>query len=88
MTFIPIDLPNVSSPLVDSTSNPRMFVFPDLVSHCPYELRVNEELPRVIWESKAWMINGSNIGRSEKMLSSLHGLKGGGLLANLLSTHA
>jgi len=88
MTFIPVVPPKVSSPLVNTTSNPRMFVLPDLVSHCPYEPRVNEELPRAVWESKAWIINGSNIGRSEKMLNSLHGIKSGGLLANLLSTHA
>ena len=88
MTFIPVVPPRVSSPLVDPTSRPRMFVLPDLVSHCPYDWRVNEELPRAVWESKAWMINGSNVGRSEKTLNLLHGLKGGGLSANVLSTHA
>ena len=86
MTFIPVIPPKVSSPFVDVMPRPRMFVLPDLVSDCPYELRVNEELPRAIWESKAWMINGSNIGRSEKGLKFLHGLKGGGLSAVLLST--
>jgi len=80
--------PEVPSPSVNATSGPRMFVLPDLVSHCPYELRVNEELPRAAWESKAWMINGSNISRSENGLNFLHGLKGGGLSANLSSTYA
>ena len=56
---------------------------PDLVSHCMFDLRVHEELPRAVWECKAWMINGSNISRSEKTLNSLHGLKAGGLFANL-----
>ena len=74
--------------MVDAASRPREFVLPDLVSYCPFDLRVNEELPRAVWESKAWVINGSNLGRSEKMLTFLHGLKGGGLLTNLLSTYA
>ena len=52
---------------------------PDLFSHCTFDLRVHEELSRVVWESKAWVINGSNITRSEKSLNSLHGLKAGGL---------
>jgi len=57
-----------------------MFVMPDLVSHCTFDLRVHDELPRAVWECKAWMINGSNISRSEKALTSLHGLKAGGIL--------
>ena len=83
MSFIPVVPPKVSTPLVNTTSNPRMFVMPDLVSHCTFDLRVHEELPRAVWECKAWMINGSNISRSEKTLNSLHGLKAGGLFANL-----
>ena len=51
---------------------------PDLVSHCTFDLRVHEELPRAVWECKAWMIDGSNISRNEKTLNSLHGLKAGG----------
>ena len=79
MSFIPVAPPRVSSPLVDFTSNLRVFVMPDLVSHCTFDLRVHEEFPRAVWECKAWMINGSNISRSEKALNSLHGLKAGGL---------
>ena len=79
MPFIPVVPPKVSSPLVDPMSGPRMYVLPDLVSHCPYEMRLNEELPRAVWECKAWMIDGSNVGRSEKTLNALHGLKAGGL---------
>jgi len=82
MTFTPT-VPPVISSLVDATSHPRLFVMPDLVSHCTFDLRVHEELPRAVWECKAWMINGSNIARSEKSLNSLHGLKAGGLFANL-----
>ena len=78
MSFIPVIPPKLSSPLIDVASNPRMFVMPDLVSHCTFDLRIHEELPRAVWESKAWMINGSNIARSEKTLNSLHGLKAGG----------
>ena len=84
MSFIPVTPPKVYSPLVDSTSRSRTFVMPDLVSHCTFNLRVHEELPRAVWECKAWMINGSNISRSEKALSSLHGLKAGGLFTNPL----
>ena len=62
---------------------PQMFVIPDLVSHCAFDLRVHEELPRAVWECKAWMINGSNISRSEKALNSLHGLKAGGVFTIL-----
>ena len=65
---------------VHATPRPQTFVLPDLVSHSTFDLRVHEELPRAVWESKAWMINGSNIAHSEKSLNSLHGLKGGGLL--------
>ena len=78
MSFIPVAPPKVPSPL---GVRPRTFVLPDLVSHCTFDHRVHEELPRAIWESKAWMINGSNIGRSERSLNSLHGLKGGGTFA-------
>ena len=61
---------------------------PDLVSHCTFDLRIHEELPRVVWESKAWMINGSNIARSEEALNSLHGLKAGGQFTSLPSPYA
>jgi hypothetical protein len=83
MTSILIAPPSVS-PLVNSTSDPRVFVLPDLFSHCTLDLRVHEELPRVVWESKAWMINGSDISRNEKAFSSFHGLKAGGLYLHLL----
>ena len=83
MSFVPAAPPKVSSPLVDLTSSPRVFVMPDLVSHCTFDLRVHEELPRAVWECKAWMIDGSNISRSEKMLNSLHGLKAGGSFVSL-----
>jgi hypothetical protein len=83
MSSIPIASPNVSSPPVDSVSYPRMFVMPDLVSHCTFDLRVHEELSRAVWECKAWMIDGSNISHNEKRLNSLHGLKAGGLFPNL-----
>ena len=85
MSLAPVVPPMAPSPLVDVTSHPQTFVMPDLVSHCPFDLRVNEELPRAVWESKAWMINGSNIARSEKALNALHGIKAGGLFANLPS---
>lgn len=84
MSSIPAPPPKVSLPLANSTSRPRDFVIPDLISHCPFDLRVHAELPRVVWESKAWMINGSNISRKEKTLNSFHGLKGGGPYANQL----
>ena len=71
--------------MVDTTSRPQTFALPDLISHCTFDLRVHEELPRAVWESKAWMINGSNIARSDKSLNSLHGLKGGGTFARLPS---
>jgi len=83
MSFIPAVPPKVSPLPGDVASHPRMFVMPDLVSHCTFDLRVHDELPRAVWECKAWMINGSNISRSEKMLNSLHGLKAGGPFANL-----
>jgi len=86
MSFLPVVPPKVYSPLVDATSGPRMFVLPDLVSHCPFDLRVNEELPRAGWECREWMINGSNVGRSEKALIALHGLKAGGLFTESSST--
>ena len=79
MSFIPVVPPKVPFPLVDATSGPRMFVLPDLVSHCPFDFRMNEELPRASWECRDWMINGSNVSRSEKALNALHGLKAGGL---------
>ena len=88
MSFIPVIPPRVSSPSANTPSHPRMFVMPDLVSHCTFDLRVHEELPRAVWECKAWMINGSNIARSEKSLNSLHGLKAGGLFIELPSPHA
>lgn len=59
---------------------------PDLISHCTFDLRVHEESPRAVWEYKVWMINGSNVARSEKTLNSLHGLKAGGLSDDPLST--
>ena len=64
--------------MAETTPRPQTFVMPDLLSHCMFDPRVHEELPRAVWESKAWMINGSNIARREKMLNSLHGLKAGG----------
>ena len=88
MSFIPVAPPKVSPPSFDPASRPQTFVIPDLVSHCPFDLRVHEELPRVVWESKAWMITGSNISFNEKKLNSLHGLKAGGLLANPLPLFA
>ena len=60
---------------------------PDLVSHCTFDLRIHEELPRAVWESKAWMINGSNIAGSEEALNSLHGLKAGGLPIDISSPY-
>jgi len=78
MSFIPAAPPKVPPPLADVASHPRTFVMPDLVSHCTFDLRIHEELPRAVWECKAWIINGSNIARSEEALSSLHGLKAGG----------
>lgn len=71
--------------LVNPASRPQAFVIPDLISYCTLDLRVHEELPRAVWESKAWMINGSDISRNEKALSLFHGLKAGGLSAILLS---
>ena len=59
-------------------------MIPDLVSHCPFDLRVHEQLPRAVLESKTWMINGSNISCNEEALNTIHGLKGGGLYASLL----
>jgi hypothetical protein len=56
---------------------------PDLISYCMFDLRVHEELPRAVWESKSWMINGSNISRSEKTLNSFHGAKVGGPFPDL-----
>jgi len=88
MSFIPVAPPRVSTPLVSTTSHPRMFVMPNLVSHCTFDHRVHEELPRAVWECKTWMINGSNISRKEKTLNSLHGLKAGGPLSNLLLRYA
>lgn len=93
MVFIPVSPPKVSPPLVDSTTHPRMFVMPDLVSHCTFDLRVHEELPRAVWECKAWMISGSNVSRNEKTLNALHGLKAGGLfpsppLSSARSSHS
>lgn len=82
MAFIPAAPPKVS-PSDDSTTHPQMFVIPDLVSHCALDLRVHEEFPRAVWESKAWMINGSDISRNEKALNDFHGLKGGGLFGTL-----
>ena len=82
MSFIPVIPPKLSSPSVDVTPNPRMFVMPDLVSHCTFDLRIHEEIPRAVWETKAWMINGSNIALNEKTLNSLHGLKAGGQLVD------
>jgi hypothetical protein len=79
MSFIPIAPPKVTLPLVDSPTHPRMFVMPNLVSHCSFDLRVHEELSRAVWECKAWMISGSNVFRNEKTLNALHGLKAGGL---------
>ena len=61
---------------------------PDLVSHHTFDLRIHEELPRAVWECKAWMINGSNISRSEEALDYLHGLKAGGQFNNLPSPYA
>ena len=84
MSFIPTIPPTVSPLSVDATPNLQVFVMPDLVSHCTFNLRVHEELSRAVWESKAWMINRSNIARSEKKLNSLHGLKAGGPFPNLL----
>lgn len=78
MSFIPIVPPKAPFAVVDSTSDPQTFVIPDLVSYCALDLRVHEELPRAVWESKAWMINGSNISRNEEALNSFHGLKAGG----------
>ena len=61
---------------------------PDLVSHCTFDLRIHEESSRAIWECKAWIINGSNISRSEEALNSLHGLKAGGQFDNQPSPYA
>jgi len=79
MPFIPVAPPRVSTLTVSTTSHPRMFVMPDLVSHCTLDLRAHEESPRVVWECKTWMINGSNIFRKDKTLNLLHGLKAGEL---------
>lgn len=84
MTLIPIAPPRAPPASVDSTSHPHMFVIPDLISHCTLDLHVHEELPRAVWESKAWMINGSNISHNDKALNSFHGLKAGGLFSILL----
>ena len=78
MSFIPVAPPKISLPSAGLTSNPQVFMIPDLVSHCTLDLRVHEELPRAVWECKTWMIDGSNISRNEKKLNSLHGLKAGG----------
>jgi len=88
MSFVHVVPPKVSSPLVGVTPHPWVFVMPDVVSHCAFDLHIHEELPRVVRESKAWMINGSNIARSEKALISLRGLKAGGLPIDLYSPYA
>ena len=78
MSFTPVAPSRVSSAMAETTPHSQTFVMPDLISHCTLDPRVHEELPRAVWESKAWMINGSNSARSEKMLNSWHGLKAGG----------
>lgn len=82
MSFIPAAPPKDSPPSADHTSGPRTFVIPDLISYCALDLRVHEESPRAVWESKAWMLNGSSISRNENALNAFHGLKAGGPFSN------
>ena len=82
MSFIPAALSKDSPPSADHTSGPRTFVIPDLISYCALDLRVHEESPRAVWESKAWMLDGSSISRNENALNAFHGLKAGGPFSN------
>ncbi|TFK27829.1 terpene synthase [Coprinopsis marcescibilis] len=58
---------------------PTSFVLPDLVSDCPFPLRVNPNCNKAARESERWLLAGANLSppRTEKLM----GLKAGELTA-------
>ena len=62
-----------------SNPTPRTIIVPDFLAHCSFEYHVHEDIVKAVYESKAWMFGGSNIGHNEKATNALHGLKAAGL---------
>ena len=58
---------------------PTKLVFPDLISPCPFPLRMNPHCKRASASSKKWLLSGCRL--SKKKRAAFHGLKGGLLTA-------
>lgn len=56
------------------TANPKI-VFPDLITACPFPLRMNPQCKQAASTSEAWLMRGGNM--SEKKRKAYHGLKAG-----------
>ena len=58
---------------------PSDLIFPDLITPCPYPLRVNPQCQLASAESKQWLLRGCRL--KKKKRAAFHGLKGGLLTA-------
>ncbi|KAI1794414.1 terpenoid synthase [Ganoderma leucocontextum] len=58
---------------------PSDLIFPDLITPCPYPLRVNPQCQLASTESKQWLLRGCRL--KKKKRAAFHGLKGGLLTA-------
>ncbi|TBU21706.1 terpenoid synthase [Dichomitus squalens] len=62
-----------------SSYRPTSIIFPDLISPCPYPLRVNPHCQLASTESKRWLLQGCRL--KKKKRAAFHGLRGGLLTA-------
>lgn len=66
------------APSATSTS-PKFFILPDLVSHCDFTLRVSRHRKQVTVETKKWLFQGDNLVGEKR--NAFHGLNAGLLTA-------
>ncbi|KAK7461847.1 hypothetical protein VKT23_008277 [Stygiomarasmius scandens] len=62
-----------------ATQTSSYFVLPDLVSHCPYPLRINPHCSKIAYQSEQWLLAHAN--HTEKKRKAFLGLKAGELTA-------
>jgi hypothetical protein len=57
--------------------SPTKIVIPDLVSHCTFDIKVNQHGEQATVESKDWLFQGDNLNQQKRQ--TFHGLKAGPL---------
>ncbi|KAF9450305.1 terpenoid synthase [Macrolepiota fuliginosa MF-IS2] len=62
-----------------STTSPKSFILPDLVSHCDFKLKISRHRKQVTVETKQWLFQGDNVVGAKR--EAYHGLNAGLLTA-------